>query len=74
MRGSCGVGRGRSGSAHSVLCRLAKYLCTAPEVVDSALQGWRMSPQRAGFTLKMLLAAEQRQAEVAEIYFEGETI
>ncbi|EER00799.1 hypothetical protein Pmar_PMAR002866 [Perkinsus marinus ATCC 50983] len=50
---------------------LAKYLCTAPEVVDSALQGWKMSPQRADITLRALLAAKQRQAEVAEIYFEG---
>ncbi|KAF4712681.1 hypothetical protein FOZ62_022965, partial [Perkinsus olseni] len=50
---------------------LAKYLCTVPEAVNSALQGWEDSPQLAIFGLRALSAARQNHAEVAEIYFEG---
>ncbi|KAF4675353.1 hypothetical protein FOL46_001985 [Perkinsus olseni] len=50
---------------------LAKYLCTVPEAVNSALQSWENSPQLASFGLRALSAARQNHAEVAEIYFEG---
>ncbi|KAF4698739.1 hypothetical protein FOZ62_030866 [Perkinsus olseni] len=50
---------------------LAKYLCTVPEAVNSALQSWEDSPQLAIFGFRALSAARQNHAEVAEIYFEG---
>ncbi|KAF4754137.1 hypothetical protein FOZ63_032803, partial [Perkinsus olseni] len=53
---------------------LAKYLCTVPEAVNSALQSWEDSPQLASFGLRALSAARQNHAEVAEIYFEGESL